>query len=146
MVFSMNFMTSDSLYILRPSIIQLFGTTSSTFLLPIHPLATFFVSFRSPWGSVDQWIVDTRFLLLTCGIISFSWETVHGFFANCKSTPWFYPLEFSTSLVGTFWISSCSGRFLFGGLFVSGWFFLWSSIWVYLFLQCIYSFRSSGFK
>ena len=45
--------------------------------------------------------------------------------------------------VSVLWVYSFFGRFLFGCLFGFGWLFLWSSTFVSLFLQSIYSFPLS---
>ena len=63
---SINLMiSSDILYILRQSIIQLCGT------MPFccQSITTFFVSFCCPWGCVDQWIVILLFLLFPFSIL-----------------------------------------------------------------------------
>ena len=86
MISSMNFMTScDILYILRQSIIQFCRTISYAFLLSIHGLSTFCVSFYSPWICVDQCIANLQFLLFPCGIFSILWGTVRDSLANSKS-------------------------------------------------------------
>ena len=51
------------------------------------------------------------------------------------------PLVFAPSLIGTPWVFSSWGQFLFGGLFASGWPFLVSYIRVCLFLVSLCSFR-----
>ena len=126
LVFSINLMTlSNILYILRQSIIQFCRTI--LYLFWLH----FLVSFGSLWRCVDQCIVDL-FLFLICSIISVLLGTVCGLLASSKSPTYFLPL-IGPLLVYNFW-----EQFLFGGLFGSGWPFLLSSIWVYLYLLSIY--------
>ena len=69
-VSSINLTTSlNILYMFWQSIIQLCGTISYSFWLSINAIATFFVSFYSPWAFFNQCIVDILFLF-ACGILS----------------------------------------------------------------------------
>ena len=88
-IFSINLKTSsDILYILRQSIIQLCGIISYAFLKSIHHIFTFF-----------RFVL--LFVLFPCRILSVLRRTVGGLLANSKSPPWFALLIFSPSSVGT---------------------------------------------
>ena len=71
--------------IITPLDILYMGPYCVPFSCQSNTIDTFFVSFCSPWGCVDQCLVDLLFLLFPCGILSVLQRTANGLLANSKS-------------------------------------------------------------
>ena len=84
----MNFMTVGYLVHFLDSLLSIFaGLYLSLFCRQSTPWLHFSVSFWSPWGCVDQCIVDHQFNFSSCGILFFLGEINRGLLASNRSPP-----------------------------------------------------------